>query len=129
MLFDVFAPFLLSNSHASPNLSLFCLFFTSRLVAPVVRSAVSVRRQKTRTSCHCTECRLRPVALHDSQIETDAQNKNVSLFCVQPATTNLPYRMMELSVTMVTVVTSGNSTVQIVLLIALGMLLEPRRSE
>lgn len=105
---------------------LFCLFFTSRLVAPVVRSAVSVRRQKTRTSCHCTESRLRPVALHDSQIETDAQNKNVSLFCVQPAMTNLPYCM---SVTMVTVVTSGNSTVQIVLLIALGMLLEPRRSE
>lgn len=76
-----------------------------------------------------TESRLRPVALHDSQIETDVQNKNVSLFCVQPATTNLPYCMMELSVTMVTVVTSGNSTVQIVLLIALGMLLEPRRSE
>lgn len=70
---------------------LFCLFFTSRLVAPVVRSAVSVRRQKTRTSCHCTESRLRPVALHDSQIETDAQNKNVSLFCVQPAMTNLLY--------------------------------------
>lgn len=80
-------------------------------------------------SVQLSESRSGPAALHHSQIETAVQNTNASLFCVQPSTSSLPYCMMELSVTMVTVVTSGNSIIQIVLLIALGMLPESGRND
>lgn len=58
-----------------------------------------------------------------SQRKTAVQKRNVSFFSVQPSLTSHPYCMMELWVTMVTVVASSN-TVQIVCLIAMQELIK-----